>query len=257
MVSQSFSKVFPTRCSQSFLFTGLGKGFQFKAYGILGQETLSTYDTPIYSNKVKKGLNPNIKVSDKAGGCQKIFHEKMDKAQSTLSNANNKDSFWGKRSVTDCGSVTSGSVAMNTLIQQGIPTSNKFAALMEGSWEDDSVSFQDDLSADSCNSHINSTTPTRTIVSVTSRSPRLPTGSDLKNHVELPQCQPLCIGKTYDIHGSRKTSFKGNKNKTGFLDQGSKQSLAYSIRCDLDANIQQLSPCTDNIGHLIRLSARK
>ena len=135
--------------------------------------------------------------------------------------------------MTDCGSLASGSVATHTLVQQGISTSNKFAALMEDSREDDFASFQDDLPSDSSNSHVNGTTPTTTIVSVTSRSPRLPTGSYLKNHVELLQCQPLFVGKTYDFNDLRKTSFKGNKNKTGFLDQGSKQSLAGLIRFDL------------------------
>ena len=100
---------------------------------------------------------------------------------------------------------------------------------MEVPLEDDSVSFQDDLPSDLSNSHVNSTIPTRTIVSVTSRPPRVPTGCDLKTPVELPQCQPLFIGKTHDNDDLRKTSFKGNK-KTGFLDQGSKQSLACSIR---------------------------
>ena len=78
---------------------------------------------PIFSKRVKKGLNPNLKVSDKSGGGRKIFHKKIDKAQSPLFDVNNKDRFWGKRSVTDCGSVASGSVALNTVIQQGISTS--------------------------------------------------------------------------------------------------------------------------------------
>ena len=203
---------------------------------------------PISNNRVKKGLNPNHKVSDRSKGGQKICKQKVDNLPSPLFHVNNKNSFAGKRSVTDCGSVASDSVATNTLVQQGISTSNKFAALMEGSWEDDFASFQDDLPSDSSNSHVNGTTPTRTIVSVTSRSPRLPTGSYIKNHVELPQCQPLLVGKTYDINDLRKTSFKGNKNKTGFLDQGFKQSLAGSICCELDTITQQLSVCTDNIG---------
>ena len=195
----------------------LAKGSNSKYMVSLDKRPYQHMLPPISNNRVKKGLNPNNKVSDRSkgggGGGKKICNQKVDNLQSPLFHANSKNSFPGKRSVTDCGSVASGSVATNTLVQQGISTSNKFAALMEDSREDDFASFQDDLPSDSSNSHVNGTTPTRTIVSVTSRSPRLPTGSYLKNHVELPQCQPLFVGKTYDFNDLRKTSFKGNKNK--------------------------------------------
>ena len=88
---------------------------------------------PNYNNRVKKGLNTNNKVSHRSKGGQNICNRKVDNLQSPLFHANNKNSFPGKRSVTDCGSVASGSVATNTLVQQGISTSNKFAALMEDS----------------------------------------------------------------------------------------------------------------------------
>ena len=91
-----------------------------------------------------------------------------------------KKTFRAKSSVTDCGSVASGSVTTNLVTKQGIPTSNRFSALIEVPQEDNCASFQDDLSSYLGNSHDSRTTPTRTIVSVTSRSVRVPSASGLK-----------------------------------------------------------------------------
>ena len=129
--------------------------------------------------------------------------------------------------MTDCGSVANGPVTTNIVSKQGIVTSNKFVALMEVLWEDDSVCLHDDSPSCLSNSHVKGTIPTRTTVSVTSRTTRVPIVSDSNTHVELSQCQPLFTGKTDENDDLGKISFKGNKNKTGLSNQGSNQSLAY------------------------------
>ena len=158
--------------------------------------------------------------------------------------------------MTDCGSVANGPVSMNTVSKQGILTSNKFAPLMEIPWEDDSVSQHDDSPSCLSNSHVKGTIPTRATVSATSSTTRVSIVSDSNTHVELSQCQPLFTGKTDQTDDLGKISFKGNKNKTGLLNQGSNQSLAYSIRCDNKQNIHQLTD-TDNKKYFIRFSVRK
>ena len=191
-------------------------------------------------------MNPHAKAFTKSDRGFRSFHKQIDNVQTLLSNTNAKNRSQGKRSVADCGSVANGPVAMNMVSKQGILTSNKFAALMEVPWEDDSVSLHNDSTSCLSNSHVEGTIPTRTTVSVTSSTKTAPTVSDPNTHVELSQCQPLFICKTDEDDDLGKTSFKGNKNKTGLSNQGSNQSLAHPIRCDNNEFIHQLN-VTDNI----------
>ena len=85
------------------------------------------------------------------------MHKRMEKAQNPLCNINTKNRSQGKRSVTERGSVANGPVTTNTVNKQSILTSNKFAALMEVPWEDDSGSLHDDSSSCLSNSHVNGT----------------------------------------------------------------------------------------------------
>ena len=129
---------------------------------------------PNFNNKVKKCLNPDVKTLYRSGeGGYRHFDKKINKVQSPLFDTNNKEKSFRARD--QCGSVASGLVTTNIATKQGIPTSNKFAALMEVPQEDDCVSSQDESSSCLSNSHDSHTTPTRTIVSVTSRSLRVPT----------------------------------------------------------------------------------
>ena len=123
--------------------------------------------------------------------------------------------------MTDCGSVASGSATMNIVTKQGIPTSNRFSALIEILQEDNFASSQDDLSSYSGNSHDNCNTTSRITVSVTGEWARVPfTTSSEHCCVELLECQPSLISKTHNDDSLSKFSLKGNKNKTGFFGTG-------------------------------------
>ena len=133
------------------------------------------------------------------------------------------------------------SIATNIVTKQGILTSNKFLPLLEVSYEDNSVSSEDDLSSYSGNSNHNCRIPTRTIVSVTSLSTRVPTASSApKTCVELPDHEPWSISKTQNDEKLSKISLKGNKNKTGYLDRGSEHTLALPICYDSANKMQHL-----------------
>ena len=161
---------------------------------------------PIFSNKVKRGLNPQTKAFTKPERGLKSVNKRFHNVHNPQPNINIENKSQGKRSVADCGSVAKGPVATNTVSKQGILTSNKFPGLIEVPWEDDSVCLHDDSPSCLSNSHVKGTTPIRTTVSVTSSTARVPIVSDSNIHEN-------------DDLG--KISFKGNKNKTGLSNQGS------------------------------------